>query len=177
MHVRLTTAIGMRVCDEETGRRVLGALTGIVLDPDRGTVEGFFVRSGGFFAPVFFLSVLDVRRFGAVITVRGPEVLCPPDDVIRVATLIKEGRPVLGQPIQTESGAELGTCRDVQFDTAHFMLEKIFPGSLLRWGTPLPANQILEVRPDAIIVRDTAAPVKEKTAIPEVPIIEMPEAA
>jgi hypothetical protein len=47
----------------------------------------------------------------------------------------------------------------------------------MRWGTPLPVNQILEVRSDAIIVRDSASPIKEKGVVPEVPIIEMPEAA
>jgi sporulation protein YlmC with PRC-barrel domain len=176
MHVRLTTALGMEVADEETGRQVFGYLDGIVLRPDTARVEGFFIRTRRLLpSRLLYLSVMDIRRWGAAVSVSGVDALSPLEDNVRVVSLLEEERPLLGQRIYTESGKHLGTCADVQFNTVHFMTEWIFPKTLLSWGTPLPVRQILEVRKDRIVVRDTAVPDPEPAGT--VPLIEtMPEA-
>ena len=61
----------------------------------------------------------------------------------------------MGQRLQTESGVALGVCRDAQFDTKLFRLEWLFPRLFLRWGVAVPASAIVEVRTDAVMVRDS----------------------
>lgn len=167
----------MEVADEETGRQVFAYIDGIVLNPDTAKVEGFFVRTRRLLpGKTLYLSGMDIRRWGAAVSIEGPDALTPLDENVRVVALLEEGRPLLGQPIYTESGASLGTCADVQFNTSHFMAEWIFPKTLFSWGIPLPVRQILEVRKDRIVVRDTAVTDPEPAA-GTVPIIEtLPEA-
>jgi hypothetical protein len=78
--------------------------------------------------------------------------------------LFDEGRSILGQRIRTENGLTLGMCGDVQFDTQTFTIEWLFPRRWWRWGRPLPASAIVEVRPDAVIVRDQLAKTEPITA-------------
>lgn len=152
------------VREEETGE-VLGIVTGILLEPDTGAVEGFFVsvRSGVLGAHSLFLSSLDVRRLTNAFVVRSSDALAPAEEIIRVQELLRDPRTVLGQKIRTVSGASLGRCFDVQFDTLHFRIEWLFPKKWFREGLPISVTDIVEVKPDAIIIRDPQVAIKEKT--------------
>jgi sporulation protein YlmC with PRC-barrel domain len=163
MHVRFSTLLGWPIRQEDTGE-VLGTLTGILLQPDTGVVEGFFVRVKEHFmaAQTLFLSSMDVRRLTNAFMVRGPFVLSPIEDVLRLQELLRDPRSILGQRIRTVSGINVGRCCDVQFDTLHFRIEWIFPKKFFREGLPISITDIVEVQPEAIIVRDPALPVKEK---------------
>lgn len=153
MRVRLSTVIGLPVVDDAEGR--LGAITGIFLNPDTGAVEGFFVGISGFFSfETLFLPVSAIEHWGARVRVRDREALSPIGELVRLARLQEEGRPVLGQPIITDTGRRLGRCRDVQFDTRSFRMEWLFPKTFLQWKRPLPLRSIIEVRPDAVVVRE-----------------------
>ncbi len=114
-----------------------------------------------------FLSVHDILRIGLVITVRDSERLAPPEDVLRVMSIVDEKCPVIGQRIVTKNTKRvLGTCMDVQFDTVTFMLEWLFPRKWFRLQTPLPASEILEVTPEAIIVREPEIKIEETKKAP-----------
>jgi sporulation protein YlmC with PRC-barrel domain len=160
-------------------REILGTITGIVLNPDTPRIEGFVVQVQHVLSSQhLFLSWMDILRFGTKATVRDPDALCPPEDIVRLRELLGGKRTVLGQKIRTESGLSLGRCKDVQFDTAEFLLTWLFPKKFVRWGTPLAVTNILEVRPDAIIVRDQTAPAEEeKQAVASSLIPQMPETA
>ncbi len=171
MRARYTRSLGLSVLDEETGD-VLGAISGMVLHPDTGAVEGFFVRMEGFWSrEERFLASPDILHWGVRITVRHRDVLSPVDELVRVQTILATQRPVLGQTIVTESGRTLGRCADVQFTTDAFRLEWLFPRRFFRWGIPIPVSQILEVKSEAIVVRDPPVmEVEEEVAlIPPVP--------
>ncbi len=160
---------GTPVVDEETSEEI-GRINGIVLDPDTGKVEGFAVRLPGFPAPVHYLSSLDVVRWGTKAWIRDPGAVAPLEELLRLKATADSPRRILGQSIRTESGRDLGTCADVQFDTLHFATEWLFPRRWWRWGLAIPVTQVLEVRDDAVIVRETAAPVPEAPSVlPEVP--------
>lgn len=162
MQVRISTCIGALVT-EESSEEVLGTLVDILIHPDTGKVEGFYVQvSGGFGGGVFFCGSADVSRFGTRVYVRRADVLCDPHDIVRLQALLEDGRTVLGQRVRTESGQYLGRCRDVQFDTDAMKVEWIFPKKFFRWRRGIAASDILEVRHDAIIVRDAPVPVLEK---------------
>ncbi|MDD5751695.1 MAG: PRC-barrel domain-containing protein [Candidatus Peribacteraceae bacterium] len=160
--MRYSTSRGLPVFDEHAGE-VVGIIDGMLVHPDSGRIEGFFVRVPRFLfsAEEFFLPIFDIVHWGLKVSVRTADVLAPPQEFLRVAPLLESGRPVLGQVIRTESGRTLGKCRDVQWNTKTLMLEWIFPRRWFRWQLPVPASAIIEVRREAVIVRDPATAVKE----------------
>ncbi len=154
MHIRFSTAVGLPV-QEEHARSSCAAVRGVLLHPDTGKIEGFFVAVPGFLhAEERFLQTMDILHWGKSIRIRDENVLIPVGDVIRLERLLEERRPVLGQRIVSEGGVSLGTCKDIQFDTKQFQLEWIFPRRMLRWGRAIPASSIVEVRSDAVVVRE-----------------------
>jgi sporulation protein YlmC with PRC-barrel domain len=162
MHVRFSTCLGLPVVAEDS-EEALGTLSGIVLHPDTGKVEGFFVRVSRFLAAEeLFLSSMDITRFGLRVGVRERDVLAPAGDFLRIQPLLSEERTILGQVIRTASGRVIGRCRDIQFETKSMHLTWLFPRRWFKWGTPISVREVLEVRPDAIIVRDPASPAVEK---------------
>lgn len=171
MRVRYTRSIGLPVLDEETGD-LLGELGGILINPDTGVIEGFFVGP-------LFLAGVDIIHWGLRVVVRSADVLGPLDERIRLQAIASGNRSVLGQAMVTESGKRLGTCRDVQFNTVDFRLEWLFPRRFWRWGVGVPASQIVEVRDDAIVLRDSTLTVRhEKEDDGELQLIPpMPDAA
>jgi len=178
MQVRFSTALGLPVTDEEMTEQI-GTLSGVLLHPDTGQVEGFFVRVPRFLhAEELFLSSFDILRWGLRVIVRDRDVLSPVEERIRLQSLLEDGRTILRQPIVTDTGRALGRCGDVQFDTVHFVVHWIWPKRWGRWGIPLPMSQVLEVRKDAIIVRDPAVAAPEKAAAVKAPLLnQMPETA
>lgn len=164
--------------ESESGS-VLGTIGGIVLHPDTGIVEAFTVRvpAGMFSHRDLLLLPMDILHWGLRVVVRHGDVLAEPEDVVRLQPLLAGNRPVLGQRMVTESGRRLGRCGDLQFSTKDFRLEWLFPRRFLRWPqVPVPASQILEVRRDAIVVRDAVVPQKE--AMEALTILQqVPEAA
>ena len=176
MRARYTRSIGLPVLDEDAGE-IVGSISGILLHPDSGIVEGFFVRAPGLFPgdDLFLLSV-DILHWGLRVTIRHSDVLSPFGELVRLQTLIDSDRPILGQRMVTEGGRGLGRCSDVQFSTRDFCLEWLFPRRFWRSGIPVPASQILEVRREAIILREGT--IRESENAEVVPLIpQVPETA
>jgi sporulation protein YlmC with PRC-barrel domain len=145
----------------------------VFIHPDIGTVEGFFVRSSTFLGgEELFLASQDISHWGTRIRLRHADTLAPVEERVRLRTLLEEGRTVLGQRIITESGRVLGTCRDVQFETKSFRVEWLFSKRFFRWGTPLPITSVIEVRKDAIIVRDLTLPAEVEKVPSVLTVIE-----
>lgn len=154
MHVRFNTCIGTPVL-EEGGDAVIGVISGILIHPDTGKIEGFMVHVQGFMGKGdLFCSSADIIRWGTRVYLRDASVLAPPEDRIRLQPLLQDPRTVIGQKIRTESGVHLGRCKDVQFNTDVMHIEWLFPRKHFRWGIALPVADILEVTPAAIIVGD-----------------------
>lgn len=154
MHVRFSMCRGMAILDDRNDD-TFGVLAGIFLHPDLGKVEGFFVRTP---SGEEFLAAHDIAHWGRTIVVRSGDAIGSLEERVRLSALWQEGRTVIGQRMVTEAGVRIGTCVDVQFETDTFRLEWLFPRRWLRWKRPVPAGSIVEVRTDAIYVRDAALP-------------------
>lgn len=154
MHVRFSTVAGLPIVEEEREQHV-ASMSGILIHPDMGKIEGFFVTVPAFLHTTeLFLPTVDIQHWGSRVRIRDADTLSPLDDLVRLQTLAEERRTVIGQRIITEGGAVLGVCRDVQFDTKTFMLEWLFPKKWFRWQRPIPISSVVLVRTDAIVVRD-----------------------
>ena len=157
---------------------MLGALSGILIDPDTGRIEGFFVHEKALLSSGdSFLSTVDILHWGARIVVRSRDVLAPVEERIRLRPLLASPRPLLGQRIVTEGGQFLGRCGDVQFSTKDFRIEWLFPRRWWRFGIPIPVSQIIDVRREAVVVRDLVVPTEGEDH-ESVPILNpLPDAA
>jgi len=156
MRTRLSTSIGLPVVDDV--EELLGAVSGIFINPDTAVIEGVFVHITGFFSSeTLFLPSNGIEHWGSRVRVRSSDMLSPLEDFVRLSRLYEERRPVYGQQILTDSGRRLGRCGDIQFNTKLMQLEWLFPHTFLRWGVPLPANAILQVTSEAIVVRGEEA--------------------
>lgn len=174
MHVRFCNCLGMQVI-EAVNDEILGVLSGILIDPDSGSVEGFFVKASGFLTRhELYCSALDVLRFGTRVVIRDEDALSPAEDRIRLQALLADTRTVIGQRMRTESGHIIGTCRDVQFDTEAMHVEWLFPKRWWKWGIALPLSEVTEITKAAIIVRDLRKPEKE-TVQQESTLAPLPE--
>lgn len=167
MHVRFSTCIGTPVIDDGT-EEVLGMIGYPFIHPDLGVLEGFFVDIPRFLhTERLFLAVTDILHWGTHVRITDADVLAPLSERMRLQAFYDEGRTVMGQRMLTESGALLGVCKDIQFDTKTFVLEWLFPRKLFRWGIAVPASAIIEVKSEAVMLRDLAIPreIEEKPPI------------
>lgn len=167
MHLRFSHCVGFPVM-EEGQDHVLGTISGILIVPDTGKIEGFFVHVHGLTGiQTLYVSSLDIVRWGTRVYVRSQDVLAPAEDRIRLQDILRDPRPVLGQKIRTETGVHIGTCKDVQFNTESMHIEWLFPKKWFRWGIALPISDVVEVRPDAIIIKDPMRKefAEEKTSV------------
>jgi uncharacterized protein YrrD len=164
MQIRASVALGMPVVDEEA-QEIVAFLSSPLILPDTGKIEGFFVISaGGLISGELFLSCSDIVAWGTRVHVLSFDRLSPPEELIRLQPLLDDPRPFLGQRIMTKRGKKvIGICDDVQFDTRHFLVQWIFPKKFFFFhNDPLPTTEILEVTPEAIIIREPLRPVRQK---------------
>lgn len=171
MHVRATACRDVPVCELDSQERI-ATLIAPVVQPETGKIEGFTVRIPQFFSSrTEFLSSNDIGHWGLVVRIRHRDVIGPLEERLRLEEIVNSGRSILGQPIVTEQGRRLGTCRDLQFETHFFQLEWLFPKSWGRWRPAISAQDIVEVRPDAIIVKERQAvvPAEAEPVVPVVP--------
>lgn len=152
MHLLRSQAIGTEVIDE-VEHHVQGRVADFIFDPDRGHMVALLVRSP-FSSALLALQTQDILSWGTRVHIREPDVLSPPEDIVRLQSFLDDPRRIHGQRIETRGGLLLGRCTDLQFTVDHFDLEWIFPRKFLRKGIPLPASDILEVTERAIIVKD-----------------------
>ncbi len=158
MHVRWSSVRGMQVVSDET-QLTVGLLTHPLINADTGRLLGFFVVGVG---ADLFLSVLDIVAWGMRVHVRSVDALSPPGDLIRLQKFLADPRTFLHQRICIrESGVFLGVCADLQFDTRQYSIEWLFPRRMFFFRTPIAAQEILEVTPDAIWVEGPLRPMKE----------------
>ncbi len=162
MHVRWSALRGMPVTEEQAQESV-AILTDPLIDADSGRILGFFVRmQTGFSSLPHFLSALDILSVGTRVHIRSMDVLAPPDELIRLQQHLADPRSFLGQKIRIrQSGRTVGTCRDIQFDTRHFVVEWLFPRGFLFTKQPIAASDIVEVTEEAIWVNDPFREEKE----------------
>ena len=154
MRIRFSTCLGLPVVEDLTDEAV-AQISGILIDPDLAKIEGFFVSVPRFLrSDELFLSVLDIIHWGTTVRMKNSDVLAPLSERVRLSAMFEDGRTILGQRIITEAGKAVGRCVDVQFETKMFMVEWLFPKKFFRLRPAIPVSAVVQVRQDAIVVRD-----------------------
>lgn len=156
MKLRVSTAIGLQIVQDDDNAP-LGLISGVLIHPDTGKVEGFAVSAGFFqMSEQLFLQSSDILSWGTSVRIRSADFIAPMDDIIRLQPLLDDPRTIIGQRVLvTDTNQYIGRCVDAQFDTRLFHIEWLF---VRKWFVlshpPIPVSSILEVRNDAIVIRD-----------------------
>ncbi len=169
MHLLRSQAIGTEVIDN-IDHHIQGKVADLLIDADRAKVIALLVHRFGAFE-FLALQTQDIETWGNRIHIRDAEVIGELSDFVRLESLLQDPRTFIGQRIRTERGQNIGRCIDVQLRTDTFDLEWIFPSKFYFWkGIALPVSEIIEVKPEAIIIKNQG-PRKEEVAIAE-PLME-----
>jgi len=165
---------GARVLEFDSGDLV-ATVSGIIVDPDTGIVEAFWVKPTTLNVRSAILRVPDIVELKKNFYINSDKVLAQAEDVIRISEILTDGRTFLRNSVKNEAGHSYGTCVDLGFDTKTFALRHIYSkrsvlGLITLDERIFSYNNIIRVLPEMILVDDNAT--KKDTVI-----VTMPEVA
>jgi len=157
--------LGTPICDR-LNKGLLGKVSDLIVNPVDGEVLAFFIRRD----KKLLLPTVDVLKVASgVIWVDDPEALVVPDEIIRIADVLKLNTPVFSNKVFTVSRQYLGEVVDFRFETNGWILTKIdVAKKILGIATEkklINATQIVRIKPNEITVRDAVVKIgsaKEK---------------
>ena len=149
--------IGNRVVHHDDGT-VLALVQDIVIHPDTGKVEAFWVK------PLFFPISNAILQSGLIlewkknIYVRDESVIADPADIIKITEILSRNTLFIGNVVKNESGEIVGTVYDLAFDDQKFYLRTLYvQKSFLGFkysSRMFSYDNIIKVLPEYILVKD-----------------------
>lgn len=164
--LRLSNAlINQAVMSLRTGGQV-ATTTQPVINPNNLKIEGFYCDDR-FESKQLVLLTQDIRDFvhhGFLIN--DHEVLCEPNELVRLKPILKLQFALIGKPVVTVSKKRLGKVNDFAVDDQAMYVQKIYVGqSLLKSFTggqlSIDRGQIVEITDRKIVVQDPLQPVRD----------------
>lgn len=150
---------------EKLSRGLVGRVGELVVNPANGEVLALFARKD----KRLLLPTVDVAKVAKdTVWVENPEALATPDEIIRIAEVIKLNTSIFGNRVFTVSRQFLGEVIDFRFETNGWVLTKIDVAKKIL-GIPtsqklINASQIVRIKPNEITVRDAVVKVRAKKA-------------
>lgn len=145
--------IGLPLVVRGTGDR-LGRVFDLSFDPDRGTLLGVHTTHAQVITPVDLGEVTDHRW-----NVRSVDAPIDEQDLVRLSSIPKSRRKLMGKKVRTRSGEELGLVGDLMIEMTTLSLIQLYV--VKRWGWFWVTNEqllewhnIVEITEEAIIVKD-----------------------
>ena len=148
---------------DRLSKGLLGRVGDFVINPANGEISAIFTRRD----KKLLLPTVDILKVSAnTVWVENPDALATPDEIIRIAEIIKLDTPIFGNRVFTVSRQFLGTVVDFRFETKGWLLTKIDVAKKIL-GIPtekklINSSQIMRIKSDEITVRDAVARVREK---------------
>jgi uncharacterized protein YrrD len=150
--------VGAKILEFDSGQ-VLGLVSGMIIHPDTGMVEAFWVKPLTVPLKTAILKTSDILEFKKHLYVKDERVFAHADDIIRINEILDEDREFLGNRIQSETGLSYGKCVNLTFDTQTYALKQIYSrrsilGLITMDERIFSYNDIIRVLPEGIIVND-----------------------
>lgn len=163
--------VGAKVLKFDSGD-LLAVVSGIIVDPDTGMVEAFWVKPATLLVRNAILKTSDIVEFKKNLYIKSDKVLAQAEDVIRISAILEEGRTFLGNSVQNEAGESYGRCTNLTFDSQTYALKQIHAKKSILGLITLDErifsyDNILKVLPDMILVEDVAT--KKETLMATTP--------
>ena len=152
--------VGAKVLEFDSGD-LQGMVSGIIIDPDSGMVEAFWVRPTTIPERSAVLRISDILEFKKNLYIKSDQVLAQAEDVIRIAEILEDGRQFIGSMVQNEAGDSYGKCDNLSFDTDTHALKQIYCrrsalGLVTLDRRIFSYEKIIRVLPGVILVNDDA---------------------
>ena len=116
--------IGSQFKDTHTGE-VLALLKDLIIDPETGKVEAFWVKPMTVPLSNAIIQVQDVLDWKKHIYVKGEQVIADPADVIRITDILEKKRLFMGNSVRGEAGDQFGRVYNLDFDSKTYYLKNI----------------------------------------------------
>ena len=154
---------------------LVGEVNDYLIDHEKGMLLGVFLQS-----PLDKkLKVIPTSEFKGIgdnhILVSDLNSLTDLDDFIRGAEVIKTDAKIILENAVTEMGSKLGKVSDATFDLIGYKLARIYvrPRLGMRFAKELiiPAEKIIEIKKNTIVIADEAVTVKAKKVSVPVPTV------
>jgi len=150
--------VGAKILEYSSGQ-VLGLVSGVVIHPDTGVVEAFWVKPLTLPIKSAVLKASDVLEFKKHLYIKDDRVLAQANDIIRINEILDDGREFLGANVVSETGAPYGKCTNLTFDTVTYLLKQIYVQRVFLSLYVLDERifsygDIIRVLPGEIIVND-----------------------
>lgn len=147
--------------------RPITSVRDLVIDPDNGKVLAFvtdLVRN-------LVIMEIDVVKIGAAILIHDHNSVIEGQEVVKVDRIQQKGCRYIEAPVETESGEKLGKVYDLTVDLKQMKVKNLyvakgFLGLVRYMSRIIPANQIVEVLEDKIVVKDSVVTVKDEEKMP-----------
>lgn len=149
---------GSKVLEFDSGD-LLGMISGIIVHPDTGMVEAFWVKPATIPLRAAVLKVSDILELKKNFYIKSDKVLAEASDLIRISEILQDGRRFLGSPVVSETGGSYGKCENIAFETDNYALKQIhtrkaFLGLFQTDRRIFSYNNIVKLTPHAIIIND-----------------------
>jgi uncharacterized protein YrrD len=138
----------------DDGETLVGKAEQLIFDPSSGTLVGFVVQTTGWFSQPGLLSAVDSVDCGpGLLAVRTAESIGELAELPRLADLLKQKIPILGQRAETEAGTFLGRVDDLLIDTLSWHIAKYYLRGLVNQQI-VPSNLVARITRQAVIFVD-----------------------
>lgn len=109
---------------------MVGKVHRLVVDPEELKLIGFSLKTGGYFAKIYAVSmadVVDVDKNGIVISSK--EALVEKNEIVRIADILGKKFSIIGLPVKTRLGEKIGRVENVVVDTASGDILRVYTAS------------------------------------------------
>lgn len=162
--------IGVNILSLRTGRPV-ATTTSAIINPNNLKIEGWYVADRFHKNPLVLLGsdVRDLLPEGIVIN--DHEVLSPPEELVRLQPVLELDFELIGKPVTTSSGKNLGKTSDYAVDSSSLFVKKLYAAqplvkSFSGGALSIDRTQIVEITTRRIIVDDLLQKVTAKAVSP-----------
>jgi uncharacterized protein YrrD len=150
----------------EGSNRPLHTVKDLILDPDRGDLLAFVVDIN----KNLIVMPSDVLHWSAALVINGMDAIIEAEDVIRVNSVLEDGRGYIESKVETESGEHLGKVFDLTIDDKNDKIRNLYVAKgflgLVRYQARIiPVDQIIEILEDKIMVKDSLQLIKDQESI------------
>ncbi len=146
-----------------TNGEFIGRVLEVLVDPNTGKVAGFLLFPKG----KKVLAPSDIVFWDQHIIIHDADDIMEINEILKVKEVLAKHTPIIKNKVFTEDKIYLGTVMNFAIDTKHFVLTKILVakailGIFYHDEKIITYNNIIEITPDAIIVKSPRIPLKVK---------------
>ncbi len=157
--------------DQDDGS-VLALLQDIIIHPDTGRIEGFWVKPLTVPLANGVIHSDSILEWKKNIYIKGDNEISEADEIIKIAEILERKCLFMGAMIKNEEGEVLGRVEDLDFDTKKLRLNNLYTQKNFigfRFNKrAFSYKSVVEVLPEHIVVKDVEEKkIEEGIALPK----------